>query len=261
MPSGFGSGFATEPVHNGGWDCSPYPYALASLEKARPQRIRKLELLFLSRILQGVPRETIATLRQRFQPRRAPSWQACYFLTSPNLIAARMSRSLSVSNLNVQHASFLAHYLELGGRPEDGPEAAKRAGLAESDEDAKRSAAILLGSDRIQKRLKEEVQKRFVAASNIAFQTIIDLAQNARNESTRLAAARECLEKGGIVTISRSAMDLRIDNSAEALLEALERKERGEAIEYTDEPDAIDAEFVELPKSSLWSPRVMSQAN
>ncbi|MBL8550449.1 MAG: hypothetical protein JNJ73_10715 [Hyphomonadaceae bacterium] len=174
------------------------------------------------------------------------------------MIAPVMPRTLT--DPRTQHAAFLAHYLELGGRPEDGPEAAKRAGLATNDEDAKRSAAILLGSDRIQKRLKEEIQARFVSASNIAFKTIIDLAQNARNESTRLAAAKECLEKGGIVTISRSAMDLRIDNSAEALLEALERKKRGEAIEYADEPDAIDAEFVEVPRSSLCSPRVMAQA-
>lgn len=171
-----------------------------------------------------------------------------------------MSRSLSVSNLNVQHAAFLAHYLELGGSPEDGPEAAKRAGLAASDEDAKRSATILLGSSRIQRMLKEEVQKRFVSATNVAFKSILDLAQNARNEATKLAASKELLEKAGIVTISRSAVDLRIDNSAEALLEALERKQRGEAIEYADEADAIDAEFIEVPKSSLWSPRVMACA-
>jgi hypothetical protein len=172
-----------------------------------------------------------------------------------------MSRSLSVSNLNVQHASFLAHYLELGGRPEDGPEAAKRAGLAESDEDAKRSATILLGSDRIQKRLKEEVQKRFVSATNVAFNSILDLAQNARNEATKLAASKELLEKSGIVTISRSAMDLRIDNSAEALLEALEARNRGEIVQYVDEQiTAVDADFREIPKSSLWSPRVIAQA-
>jgi hypothetical protein len=159
-----------------------------------------------------------------------------------------MSRSLAVANLNAQQAQFLAHYLELGGRPEDGPEAAKLAGLASSDDDAKRSAAILLGSDRIQKVLKEEVQKRFVSATNVAFDTILSLARNGRNESVRLAAAKELLEKAGIVTVSRSAVSLLTDNSAEALLEALEERKRaiaaGEPDPYGD--DALDAEFVEV---------------
>ncbi|MBI1252169.1 MAG: hypothetical protein GC189_11925 [Alphaproteobacteria bacterium] len=151
-----------------------------------------------------------------------------------------MSRSLTIANLNPAQSQFLAHYLELGGRPEDGPEAAKRAGLATSDEDAKRSAAILLGSDRIQKVLKEEVQKRFVSATNVAFDTILALARNARNESVRLAAAKELLEKAGIVTVSRSAVAV-IDNSAEALLEALEDLKAGRPVEFANE--AIDAEF------------------
>lgn len=158
-----------------------------------------------------------------------------------------MSRSPAISNLNAQHAQFLAHYLELGGRPEDGPEAAKRAGFASTDEDAKRSAAILLGSDRIQKVLKEEVQKRFVSATNVAFDTILSLAQNGRNESVRLAAAKELLEKAGIVTVSRSAVAVATDNSAEALLAALEEKKRALAAGEPDPyGDAVDAEFTEV---------------
>lgn len=158
-----------------------------------------------------------------------------------------MSRSLAISNLNSQQSQFLAHYLELGGRPEDGPEAARRAGLAASDEDAKRAAAILLGSDRIQKVLKEEVQKRFVSATNVAFDTILSLASNGRNESVRLAAAKELLEKAGIVTVSRSAIAVAVDNSAEALLAALEERKRALA---AGEPDpyeeAIDVDFTEM---------------
>lgn len=157
-----------------------------------------------------------------------------------------MSRSLSTSNLNAQQSLFLAHYLELGGRPDDGAEAAKRAGLASTDEDAKRAAAILLGSDRIQKVLKEEVQKRFVSATNVAFDTILALATAGRNESVRLAAAKELLEKAGIVTISRSAVAVGV-TTAEDLLAAVEERQRalaaGEPDPYGD--NAVDAEFTE----------------
>jgi hypothetical protein len=158
-----------------------------------------------------------------------------------------MTRSLTISSLNPAQSQFLAYYLELGGRPEDGPEAVKRAGLAQSDDDAKRCAAILLGSDRIQKVLKEEIQKRFVSATNVAFETILALARNGRNESVRLAAAKELLEKAGIVTVSRSAVAVMTDNSAEALLEALEERKRALA---AGEPDPygepIEADFSEV---------------
>lgn len=50
-----------------------------------------------------------------------------------------------------------------------------------------------------------------------------------------------------------------LDNSAEALLEALEARRRGETVQYVDEQkDAIDAEFTVVPRSSLWSAKTMS---
>lgn len=48
-----------------------------------------------------------------------------------------------------------------------------------------------------------------------------------------------------------------LDNSAEALLEALEAKKRGEIVQYIDEQNVIeDAEFTEVPRVTLWSPKV-----
>lgn len=52
------------------------------------------------------------------------------------------------------------------------------------------------------------------------------------------------------------------DTRAEALLEALEARSRGERIAFLDEANAIEAEFAqvpEIPRSSLWSARVMAQ--
>lgn len=160
-----------------------------------------------------------------------------------------MSRELTVTNLNPQQARWLASFIELGAKPEDGPEAAKRAGLASTDEDASRVSAILLGNDRIQRVLKEEVQKRFVSATHVAFDTILDIARNGRTEQVRLAAAKELLEKAGVVTISRSAVAVQTDNSAEALLEALEERRRAIAAGEPDPyADPIDAEFDEVPR-------------
>lgn len=48
-----------------------------------------------------------------------------------------------------------------------------------------------------------------------------------------------------------------LDNSAEALLEALEAKRRGEIVQYIEEKPAIEAEFEELPaKDFLWPAKV-----
>lgn len=52
-------------------------------------------------------------------------------------------------------------------------------------------------------------------------------------------------------------VQLQLDNSAEALLEALEARKRGEEIQYIDEQQrAIEADYVVLPKTTLWSPKV-----
>lgn len=54
-------------------------------------------------------------------------------------------------------------------------------------------------------------------------------------------------------------VNVNLDNSAEALLEALEAQKRGEIVQYVDEQIAAqDAEFVEVPRSSLWSPKVLA---
>lgn len=54
-------------------------------------------------------------------------------------------------------------------------------------------------------------------------------------------------------------VNLNLDNSAEALLEALEAQKRGEIVQYVDELNtAEDAHFVEVARSSLWSPRTMA---
>lgn len=63
------------------------------------------------------------------------------------------------------------------------------------------------------------------------------------------------------VKLEPKELSISRDNSAEALLEAIEAMERGEKVTFLDEANAIEASYTEvapIPHSSLWSPRVMA---
>lgn len=79
-------------------------------------------------------------------------------------------------------------------------------------------------------------------------------------EANRSSAAYWEFQK---LNVKQQPKDINVtrDNSAEALLEALERRQRGEIVQYVDEQIAAqDAQFVEIPRSSLWSPKVLASA-
>lgn len=79
-------------------------------------------------------------------------------------------------------------------------------------------------------------------------------------EANRSSAAYWEFQK---LNVKQQPKDVNVthDNSAEALLAALEARQRGEIIQYADDQkDAVDAEFREIPKSSLWSARTLSSA-
>jgi hypothetical protein len=79
-------------------------------------------------------------------------------------------------------------------------------------------------------------------------------------EANRSSAAYWEFQK---LNVKQQPKDVNVthDNSAEALLAALEARQRGEIIQYVDEQNsAEDATFVEIPKSSLWSAKVVAQS-
>lgn len=144
-----------------------------------------------------------------------------------------MTRDLTIADLDMHQALFLRHFLDAGGRPEHAPEAAKRAGLATDDVDAARVGAILLGSDKITKAIKNEVSKRFGVATGEALQAILNICRNGRSEQTRLAAAKEILDRAGLVVMSRNAV-VTANFAIEDWLDQLDGRDRardGEAIE------------------------------
>lgn len=98
-----------------------------------------------------------------------------------------------------------------------------------------------------------------MAARKAGFNTKEEhLAQVAANSTDKLLEVWKLRTK-----LEPKELALTSDNSAEALLEAIEARARGEKITFLDEANAIEAEFTqvpEIPKSSLWSARVMAQA-
>ncbi len=95
-----------------------------------------------------------------------------------------MSRSVSVADMQPQEAAFLAAYFELGGSPQWGAEAARRAGYGETPEEAERAAAFLLGSARMARAIKNEITQRFTNASGAALAALLDVCENGRSESS-----------------------------------------------------------------------------
>ncbi len=137
-----------------------------------------------------------------------------------------MSRSLTIAELPPQEAAFLAAFFELGASPQDGAEAALRAGYAETREEAERAAAFLLGSSRITRAIKSEVTTRFTAASGAALETLLDVCSNGRSESARIAAANAILDRGVGPIVSRSANLNANVKTVEDWLDELDRRGR-----------------------------------
>lgn len=127
----------------------------------------------------------------------------------------------------MQQMQFLAAFVELGGRAQDGVTAALRAGYGDGDRrEAKRCADVLLASPKIVKALKAAVAEQFGAATALALRTLIDLCQSGP-PSARLAAAKEILDRGIGPVISRSAV-VQTTGGIEDVLAMLDRREAAE---------------------------------
>jgi len=140
-----------------------------------------------------------------------------------------MSSSPSLLGLSdPREITFVTTLLDLGG-PQYGHEAAKRAGYARTDAEADRAAALLLSHPRIAKAIAREVQRRFDIAAAGAFNTLLEVCANQRAPANaRITAAQEILNRSSVGPIvSRSAV-IKAEGGIEDLLDALDRKERGQ---------------------------------
>jgi len=158
-----------------------------------------------------------------------------------------MSRALTIADLSSpQEAAFVAALLDLGG-PQHAAAAALRAGYGETQEEAERAAAFLLGAPRISRVIVGEIKARFDTAAAAAFSTLVEICSDQRAPANaRISAAQAILDRSSIgPVISRSAV-LKAETSIESFWEEIDRREREAAAKqaqaHTEPPNVIDVE-------------------
>lgn len=157
------------------------------------------------------------------------------------------AKTVTPGGLSEREQAFIRELVETGqGRRGAAVDAVIAAGYTSNRNAARVRAYELLHSDRILQALRGESTRRLQAGAALATSVLLDLAANATSEQVKLAASKELLDRsiGPIPSRSTIQVGVQVDNSAEALLEACERRKRGEHVEFVD--DVIEAEFSEI---------------
>jgi phage terminase small subunit len=152
--------------------------------------------------------------------------------------------TVTFAQLTEKQTAFVREYVERCGRPGAAIDAAIAAGFARAGKGSRHSARTrayeLLHNPAVLQLLRDELTRRMNAGAALGVQVMIDLAQNARSEQVRLAAAKELVDRGHGPVISRSAVVSAKVDSVEELLARLDAQERpevttinGEATEAT----------------------------
>lgn len=157
------------------------------------------------------------------------------------------AKTVTPGGLSDRERAFIRELVETGqGRRGAAVDAVIAAGYTSNRNAARVRAYELLHSSRILEALREESTRRLHAGAALATSVLLDLAANAASEQVKLAASKELLDRsiGPIPSRSTIQVGVQVDNSVEALLEACERRNRGEHVEFADDP--IEAEFSEI---------------
>lgn len=126
---------------------------------------------------------------------------------------------------NPREVSFVTGLLDLGG-PQHATEAAMRAGYADTEAEAERAAAFLLGAPRIARAITNEVRRRFDIGTAIAFNTLLEICGNPRAPSNaRISAAQEILNRSTIGPVPSRSVSVVAETGIEELLSELDARE------------------------------------
>jgi len=130
--------------------------------------------------------------------------------------------------LDEREALFVVEYVARSGTRGAGADAALAAGYSNGNRDAAHSmASRLLRRPTVLRAIKGETGRRIAAAAPLGVAVLESLAQSARSEQVRLAAANSLVDRGHGPVISRNAnANLNVNTSLEDLLERLDRQER-----------------------------------
>lgn len=162
----------------------------------------------------------------------------------------------SFSGLNERESLFVVEYVARSGTVGAGADAALAAGYSNGNRNAAHSmASRLLRRPAVLRAIKEETGQRIAAAAPLGIAVLEALAQSARSEQVRLAAANSLVDRGYGPVVSRSA-NLNVGTSIEDLIDKVDQQERekaktidGEAIDVTpSDPADPDAKKLALLK-------------
>lgn len=155
-----------------------------------------------------------------------------------------MSRPLTIASLSdPREVAFVAAIFDLGG-PQHATAAALRAGYADTQEEAERAGAFLLGSSRISRVIVGEIKARFDVAAASAFNTLLEICANrSAPANARISAAQEILNRSSVGPVPSRSVSVRAETTIEDLLERLDRMAEGSA----EQPRVIDGEFTYHP--------------
>lgn len=137
------------------------------------------------------------------------------------------SKSVTFADLSERRATFVREYVERGGRPGAGPDAAVAAGYAKPGPRGRAAARVraseLLRNPDVLQVLRNELTRKLNVGAALGVQVLMDLCQSARSEQVRLTAANSLIDRGFGPVISRNAT-IYTSTSIEDFLERLDEK-------------------------------------
>jgi hypothetical protein len=143
------------------------------------------------------------------------------------------------SELDEREALFVVEYVTRAGLTGAGADAALAAGYSNGNRNAAHAmASRLLRRPAVLRAIKEESGGRLARSAPIGVAVLEHLAQNAKSEQVRLAAANSLIDRGYAPVVSRSAnTNMNVNTGLEALL-AIREKRRTE--QEARKPATID---------------------
>lgn len=138
--------------------------------------------------------------------------------------------------LNEREALFVVEYVARSGTRGAGAEAALAAGYSSSgNRDAAHSTASrLLRRPAVLRAIKDETGRKLAAAAPRGVAVLENLAEGARSEQVRLAAANSLIDRGYGPVVSRNAnTNLNVNTGIEALLQKVEEAKKQGIIDIT----------------------------
>lgn len=158
----------------------------------------------------------------------------------------------ALADLSEQERHFVREFVEIGHRKGGAIDAAIAAGYGRySREQAKSAAYRLARKPSVLAAIRNELSVKLNHAAALGVHVLVDLAQNAKSEQTRLSAARELVDRGYGPVISRSAV-LSASLSVEDFLDQLDRREREGAA--APHPPTIDAQYSQVADATDSAP-------